>query len=545
LKNTLPIGKENLIALVVLVLVSSVAASLIFRTEASCFPEYDACVHTSINSGVLGNWTHMEKPLFPVCLNNSQVQIGRNWSVVCPLRANHSYHAYCYGEWINRDLEPQTDYDVYVYDPFGEIEGYHTESAGLPEHLGTTSDEPYFVPKYSGEYTFVIRNDPRESKGSQQATFTIIETVECNAWHEHFIKGKEGNIPVSETSWAYEFVTESEHIEVLIKVPRTLDMYEARLYLMANPEEGVGSILNDVPLAWEPGLYGERDGVFGGYNLESREYRGLAYASCEFHGQDMLINFTSQCLGKGLYHLALIGEEGSGTIEFIIKTEFEDVCLKSSAFPKRVYPNNNTVVAYVSNSTDLKDATLQYSIDSWKNVTTLEMEIVNNRTCRRVIPGQAAGILVSYKVEACDVLENYFVAYGNYSVKDPSQLNVASSHETVHLGDNITVKGHLTPQRENLSITVYFTSANETREVICYTIENGTFTASFKPENLGVWKAIAEFSGDESTYESVSSQLTIKVEEQPLLMKYSLYIGGVVCAIVVIGVVVYVRKSRE
>jgi len=536
--------KNRLVALAVVVFLTLVAASLDFSANAQNFPEYERYVHTYLNSGVLGNWTYTEKPMFPVFLNNSQVQIGQNWSAVCPLRANRSYHVYCYGEWIEWDWEPQTDYDVYVYDPFGEMEGYHTESAGFPEHLGTTVDEAFFVPKYSGNYTFVVENDPRESNSSEQATFMIIETVECNVWHEHYIKGKENDLPVLETSWAYEFVTESQHIEVLVKVPDTLDMYEARLYLMANPQEDMGSILNDVPLAWESGLYGERDGMFGGYNLESREYRGLAYASCEFQGQDMFINFTSSYLGKSLYHLVFIGEVGSGMIEFLVKTEFGNACLKPSIVPRRVYPYNDTVVAYVSNSTDLKNVTLQYSTNNWKNATALEMGILNNRTCRAVVPGQAAGKFVSYRVEASDVLENVLVAYGNYSVKHSSVLNLTMISEAVYLGENITVIGRLTPPAENLPIAVYFTSANESKQIVCCTLADGTFTASFKPETVNAWKAEAKFFGDEFRYESFSSQLTIRVEEPPFWVRYSLYIGGGIGGIAIIGVIVYWRKSR-
>ena len=544
LKNTIAGRKGILIALAIFASLVLTPANQNLSAKPQSYPEYERYVHTYLNSEILGNWTYVEKPMFPVFLNSSQVQIGRNWSIVCPLRANHSYHFYCYGEWIDSESEPETDYDLYVYDPFGEMESYHTESAGFPEHIGTTVDEAFFVPKHSGNYTIVVRNDPRESRGSQQATLMIIENVECNVWHEHYVEGKKNELPVLETSWAYEFVTESQYTEVSIKVPETLDMYEARVYLMANPQEDMGSVLNDVPLAWELGLYGERDDIFGGYNLESKEYRGLAYASCEFHGQDMFINFTSPHLGKSLYHLVFIGEVGSGTIEFLVKTEFENACLKPSTVPGKVYPHNDTVITYVSNSTDLTNVTIQYSTNGWKNTTTLEMESVNNRTCSAVIPGQAAGTLVSYRVEASDVLENALVAFGNYSVKYASALNLTMISEVIYLGENITMKGHLTPPGENISITVCFTSANETKHVICYTLANGTFTASFKPETLEIWKVQAKFYEDEFRYESLSPQLTIKVEEQPLLMKYSLYIGGGIGAIVIIGAAIYLKKLR-
>jgi hypothetical protein len=539
-------AEKKLVAVGLTVFVASLIISLNLEAEAQYIPEYQRYVHNYLNSPVLGNWTYMEKPMFPVLFNDSQIPVGENWSIVCPLVANHSYHGYFYGAWVNNGSEPKTDYDIYVYDPMGELEGYHTQAAGLPEHLGTTVDEPFFVPKYSGNYTFVIANDARDSKAAEQATFMIIENVECNVWHEHYVEGTDNNsLPVFDTSWGYEFVTESQNIEVWIKVPKTLDMYEVRLYLMTDPESKNETVLNGVPLAWEPGLYGERNGTVGGYNLESKEYRGLAYASCEFYGQDMFLNFTSPYAGKSLYHLVFIGEVGSGTTEFLVKTEFNNTCLVPLTVPEKVYPYNDTAVAYTSNSTDLENATLQYSTDGWKNVSDLEMEILDNRTCRAVIPSQGAGAFVSYRVEADDVLRNVLVADGSYSVKYPSTLNISLIRNTTQLGENITVKGCLTPLDEDVPIRVCFTSANESREVVCHTLANGTFAASFKPETAGNWTVQARFDGDASVYDGVSPQLAVKVEEQSLFAKYSLYIGGGLGAVAMVGVVVYFRRSRE
>lgn len=538
-------NRKQLLALTVSVL-AILAAGLILNAKAYTFlPEYQKYVHTQINAEDLGNLTYMEKPMFPVLLNTSQLQIGQNWSTVCPLRANHSYHAYCYGEWVDNSSTPKTDYDIYVYNPLGEMEGYHTEAAGLPEHLGTTTEEPFFVPKLSGNYTFVITNDPRESHGDQQATFMIIENVECNVWHEHYVEGKDNtSMPTLNTSWAFEFAAESQHVEVWVRVPETLDMYEARIYLMADSKSKNKTILNDVPLAWEPGLYGERDDVYGGYNLESKEYRGSAYASCEYYGQNMFLNYTSPNSGKELYHLVFIGEAGSGTIEFLVKTEFGNACLKPVGLPSKVYPENETEIAYVSNSTDLRNATLQYSINSWVNSTNVDMEILDNRTCRGVVSRQLAGAVVKYKVTANDVLENVLAANGSYPVKGALVLNMSLAHEIVTLGENLTVRGNVTPSTETLLITVYFSSANGTKQVTCYTRADGTFTASFKPEILGMWEIQARFDGDSTLYESATSQLTGEIVEPSILVQYSLYIGGGIGAAVIVGAVVYWKKSK-
>jgi len=540
-------AKKKLLAILAASILAVYVGILSPRAGAYTFyPEYQNYVHTYLDSLGLGNWTYLEKPMFPVLLNDSEVPIGQNWSIVCPLRANHTYHVYCYGAWINNGSEPKTDYDIYVYDPSGELEGCHTESAGLPEHLGTAVDEPFFSPRYSGNYTFVLVNDQRESKGAEQATLTIIEKVECNAWIEHYVDGKDSaSLPTFNTSWAYELVTESERVEAWIRVPETLDMYEARMYLMADPASERGTILNDVPLAWEPGLYGERCGSYGGYNLESKEYRGLAYASCEFYGQDMFLNFTSPNKGKSLYHLVLIGETGNGTIEFLIKTQFTNACLKPLTAPTRVYPNVDTTIAYISNITDLRNAALQYSTDGWTNSTRLEMEISENRTCSAIIPGQSAGTTVAYQIEAADVLENVLTSNGSYAVKDGLAISLTAAQEAITQGENVTVRGLLTPAVASLPVYVHFTSANESKELLCYTRSDGTFTTTFRTNNTGMWEARARFEGNSMLCENTSSTVSIEVREPSFLAQYSLYIGGGAGAAALVGAIVYWKKMRQ
>jgi hypothetical protein len=340
-------------------------------------------------------------------------------------------------------------------------------------------------------------------------------------------------------------VIESKHIEVYVKVPDTLDMYEARVYLMADSKSKERTVLNGVPLAWEPGLYADVDKSYGGYNLESKEYRGVVFSSCEFLGQDMFLNYTSPNSGKSLYHVVFIGEVGSGTIEFLVKTEFDSACLEPLTVPERVHADNDTLVAYVSNSTDLEGATLEYSTDEWVNSTAVEMEILDNRTCKATIPGQPAGTVVDYRVEANDTLENVLVVNGTYSVKDELMFNVTLAQEVVTLGDNVTVLGSATPVNRTIPITVLFISTNGTKQMVCYTDANGTFSASFRPEAVGVWGVQASFGGDAFLYGNVSQRVSVEVVEASFLVKYSLYIGGGVGAAVVVVAIVFWRRSKE
>ena len=507
-------------------------------TESS---EYETYVHTYVNSSTLGNATYIEKPIFPVYFNTSQIAIGENWTINCPLMSNHTYHVYCYGAWVNTTSAAKTDYDIYVFDPQGQLESEHTEAAGFPEHLGTSVNDAVFAPAQSGNYTFVIVNDARESKGAQQATFMIVEYIECNVWQTHNAEGKDSsNTPGLRTCWTYEFVTESPDVEVWINVPDTMDMYEARLYLMNNPES---LSINGFPLPWEPGLYGNLSGSIGGYNLDNDGYRGVAYASCEFKGQDMLLNYTSTLSGKNLYQLEFIGEVGSGDLNFLIKTRFGDASLMPLTFPQRIFPSNPVNIAYNSTSADVENATLQYSIDNWETSTTMDM-IASNRTCNATIPGQQAGAFVQYQVQAQDTLKNELSASGNYSVKQQSTLNI-TAEERVTLGENITVAGLITPENENLSVKVQFLSANTTEEMTCETLENGTFTASFQPDATGLWSAQATSAETDTVYEGESVQLLIDVEEPPFYVTYAIYLIGGAVGGGVAGAVVYLKKFRN
>jgi hypothetical protein len=505
--------------------------------------EYERYVHTYTDA-TLGNWTYVEKPLFPIYFNTSQIAIGANWTVVCPLQAGHSYHVYCYGSWVHIGPEPKTDYDIYVYNPMGELESTHTEAAGLPEHLGTTVEDPYFVPAHDGNYTFVIVNDARESHGAEQATFMIIEHVDCDRWYTHDVEGKNGSQATFATSWAYEFLTDSQRIELWVQVPDTLDMYEARLYLMSDAKS---PSVNNVSLPWEMGLYGNLTGKVGGYNLEDEGYRGVAYASCEFNGQDMYLNYTAPTEGPRVYHLVLMGEVGSGTINFLVKTTFGGT-LTPLTYLGRVYPTNETLIAYEANSTQLESATLRYTIDGWMNGTTLPMA-VSNMTCNATIPRQQAGTIVEYTVNVVDVVKNNLTAAGNFTVKYASSImDFNTTRSKVTLGENITVTGTLSKEAaaNNASVMVQFTSANDTKTVTCTALENGTFTASFKPEATGVWMAQATFTGTDTVYECDSTVAQVTVEEPSFLAQNGIFIGGGVGGgLAAVGAIVYIKKYRQ
>lgn len=613
----------------------------------------------------LGNWTDISKPVLPVRINASQIPIGADWTYVYPLEANSAYRVYCYGDWI--DYSPgtnKTDYDIFVYNPEGELESYHTEAAGLPEHLGTTVDHPYFIPEQSGNYSFRIVNDARESNGTEAATFMIIEHVETGKWYSRYMEGKVDDEPVEKTTWAYEFNASSSYIELWVDVPDTLDMYEARLYIMTNPTEEK-NLLNEVPLPWEQGLYGNTSEIYGGYNLDSEGFRNVeAIASCEYPGEDMFINFTAPVEGNLLYHLAFIAENGNGTINFMVKTDFDAPELTLVDPVERMNPNNGTMItAQIAEQGVLEDVTLNYTTDDWGTSAALEMTESQSLTYNATIPGQPAGTTVDYMVLARDTSGNSAEVLGSYEVKKWANLTLGVSNSTVYfeqnitvagslpvgetnvtltyamlnvttinatvletvmsndtllnqtangnviyrlastdasgnfldntafnvtgkwfvwadwngsttyfpasssylnftvnkkiitlfcnvtsqtvtIGENITVVGHVIPGEANLTVVVEFIGPNSTVKQVANTYANGTYMLSWKPDMLGLWQINAYIAEDNSTKAAYSNSVIFTVNDT-FLNQYLIIILGVVGGVAGVVVVMFIIKRRR
>jgi len=504
--------------------------------------------HASIlNVHAQGQETYVIKPASPIMINDSQISIGSNWTLTYDLQANHTYHVYFYGAWINNGSQPKTDYNVYVYNPLGELESIHTPSAGLPPHLGDNVSYPFFTPKYSGNYSFVIQNDPRESQAAQAGTFMLIEHVDTNEWYSQFIQGCVNNVPVENTSWAFEFTTASKHIEVEVEVPDTLDMYEARLYLMANPSQGKGTILNNVSLAWEPGLYGNVSGAFGGYNLNAKGYRGSAYASCEYPGQSMLINYTSPYSGENLYHLVFIGQQGTGNINFVVKTDFQSPSINMTSLPQEVPAGQQVNMNFTINGqAKLKQIFMQYSNDGWK--TSQAANLASSLTNYTVtIPAQQAGTKIEYNITAIDVVGNKAQYLNSYAVKYPTVTNCTTRTRVWTLGRNATVSGFVRPAASNLTVEVTFTPQNGSAiERYVQTLTDGTFFASFSPNATGKWAVQATCLEDNLHFASVSESIEFSVVKgNNVLSGDMIYICSAVGMVTITAIAVVVIRRRS
>jgi hypothetical protein len=476
---------------------------------------------------MVGNWTYIGKPMSPIKVNESQIWIDygvdANWTYVCNLKAGAKYHIYFYGQWIDSaPLVDKTDYDIYIYDPFGQRESMHTESAGLPEHLGTTVNEPFFIPKYSGNYSILVKNDGKESKGAKGGTLMVIEYLECNHGYDIHMQGKVNNRPVDDTYWAYEFMSFSGKVEVWVEVPDTLDMYEVQLYLMANPSEGIGTILNGVPLPWEPGLYGNAtssgSATYGGYRLDGEGfYHANASASCEYYGQDMLVNYSSGLAYNPsrllLYHLALIAEEGEGTIRFMFKTDFTPPTLNITNPIDRASSDEDVEVtaSAVDSESGLQSVTLNYTVNNWANWTAVEMAPSADDAFVATIPRQLGGKTVKYRVAAVDVAGNTMTKEISYAVKNTSYLYIALSKTVLQGGGSTQVVGWLSRGLAGVTLDFVWQGTHTLRTVQAGL--NGSFTYEFAPDKAGTWTVSASWLGDQEWWEASSEACSFSVQK--------------------------------
>jgi hypothetical protein len=304
------------------------------------------------------------------------------------------------------------------------------------------------------------------------------------------------------------------------------------------------SSINGVPLPWEMGLYGNRTGNVGGYNFDVDGYRGVAVASCESKGQPMFLNYTASSTGRHLYHLVFIGEVGSGTINFLVKTRFGEAALLPVDSPTRVYPFSPLELAFASNSTELNEANLDYSTDNWKTSNSIQMTLSNN-TCNATIPGQKAGTTVQYQVSADDVMKNSFHINGNFTVKQGPTLNLTVVQDRITLNENITILGQMNPQNLTLPISLQFDSGNVTERFDYTTFENGTLLASYRPKFTGTWEIRATIPESDTTYEFNSPYVEFIVVEPPFYIVYLPFIIGGVASAIGVFVAVYFLKFRN
>jgi hypothetical protein len=241
--------------------------------------------------------------------------------------------------------------------------------------------------------------------------------------------------------------------------------------------------------------------------------------------------------GNLLYHLAFIAEHGEGTINFMVKTDFDAPELSIIDPVEKVNPSNATSIsAHVEEQNNLETVTLNYTKNNWLTSTAAEMAASQNQTYIGTIPRQPAGTVVNYTVLARDTSGNSAEVLGSYEVKNSANITLALSSPAVYYGDNITVTGSTLASEANVTLTyamlntsaLNFTvpdSAAVNDAILNYTSNNtavsrlvstdfsGNFRDVYSLNQTGTWIVWASWNGSETYFAASSDYLKLAVKK--------------------------------
>jgi hypothetical protein len=465
----------------------------------------------------IGRESTVNKPVDPIHINDQnytvKIDVEEEWVLKYNLQKGKTYHIFLVGDWVMNESNPITDYDISVQGPGITGERWFTESAGLLEQVWNEDGYPYFVPEASGKFEFNILNDPRDSEGIQSAYFMIIERIDVNEWYSVDLEGRnDDQEEVLQSGWGYEFNTSSPQIRIRVQVPKNspLDMYEARLYAMASPDNEIGYSLNGVGIP-----FGEYFNVFsgdwGGYNTSCKGNRNiLAFDSAEASGESMefLYNAPSGIAGDNVfYYLALIAEHEEDTVDFIIQTDFSPPELTLVDPPELGIEDDDTeITVTIEDEADIDKVWIDYTTDGENWIREDLSSGVDGYWV--ILENYYAGDLVEYIVYAEDVFDNVGSTGSSFKVKKIASIYCSIADMTLMGDQKAEISGDTTLVSSPLHVN--FTNGDIVINMDLETEVDGSFNLNFKPPALGDWSFQAHYFGDTLSLPAGSNIITFQ-----------------------------------
>jgi len=493
---------------------------------------------------ILANGTHMahaeritlEKPFEPVIIENGAIPLNTRYrddplEILCKLDEGKKYHIFLVGDWITNVTGSATDYDIEVFDSQNNLISSHTESAGLPEQVANDKNHQYFVPFITDTYRIVIHNDPEDSKGEKAAVFMIIEHLEMNKRYELYLEGRPSPTQPypDDYVWAYEFSTPKENFELHVEVPDPdpkkgktgLDMYEIRLFPMANPSAEVGYYISGVGVPNGNLVTGEVEGQYGLYNTAISgdsfpEWR----ASCEYAGEDMDVvfgkpqhNVTELVLEtrEVFYYMAMLAEYYHGTISFYVKTDYREVNVTIIESPEiGITGEEHRVVAEIQGPSLITSAWLNYTTDNWRTEERIQLT-EDYGIYDGWLPRFELHDSVQYRVYAEDEIDNSGVGESEFLVLDPVSLDIEADRLKVYGGEAIELDGEAVESSE-LTLRIQHGDSSENINI---NVDNwGDWSYTLIPQYEGNYYAKVIFEGDDTHPAAESGEITFSMEKQ-------------------------------
>jgi hypothetical protein len=464
------------------------------------------------------------------------VPLGESWNIIYSLEQGKRYHVFLVGDWVSNNTNPRTDYDILTVYPDEDVPPrWNTESAGLPEQVAFDDYHHYFVPPESGDYQFEIINDDRDSIDSEPAIFMVIENIDLNTGYSRYLKGRSpsgGGVyeEVEQTSWAYEFNSQAQKIRVFVDVPDwdhepergDLDMYEVRLYAMANPEAGVGNSVDGIGVP-SGSLFDNFAGEYGGYNSSCNGDRNVeAMASCEYPGADMAFTYDTPNGENGTnyisYFLVLIAEHGEGIVNFYVQTDFISPNITLVNPPSIGYAGEKTrVTVELEEEFGIDRVWMEYVIDG---ETFPEVGLSKNGDLWiGDLPEFSVLDFVNYTVYAEDEFDNIGEIESSFLVKERVTIQNSLADSTLRTGQPAELMG--TSSLDSDVIELVFNYGDFSESVNVSTSESGAFSYTYYAKQPGDWSVQAFYHGDDLHYPSQSEPF--RFTKSPVTLTCSLY----------------------
>jgi hypothetical protein len=300
-----------------------------------------------------------------------------------------------------------------------------------------------------------------------------------------------------------------------------LDMYEVRLYAMANPEAGVGNFVDGIGVP-SGSLFDNFAGEYGGYNTSCNGDRNIdAMASCEYPGADMAFTYDTpngeNNTNDIYYFLVLIAEHGEGIVNFYVQTDFSSPNITLINQPSIGYAGEKTrVTAEIEEEFGIDRVWMEYVIDG---ETFPEVGLSKNGDLWiGDLPEFSVLDFVNYTVYAEDEFDNVGVIESSFLVKERVTIQCSLVDSTLRTGQPAELMG--TSSLDSGVIELVF-SNGDFENVNITTSESGSFSYTYYAKQPGDWSIQAFYHGDDLHIPSESEPFPFT--KSPVTLTCSLY----------------------
>jgi len=127
-----------------------------------------------------------------------------------------------------------------------------------------------------------------------------------------------------------------------------------------------------------------------------------------------------------------------------------------------------------------------------------------------------------------------------------TRVTISLSSSSVKQEDTVTVRGTITLEIVGAVVTLTYTKPDGT--ILTRTVktnEDGSFSDSLVPEDVGTWQVSASWQGDATHAGANSDTVMLQVSELSFIERYGVLLGAVVViALAAVGVIYYSRGKR-